>query len=290
MRATAGAVIAGLLVASGCGSGAKETAHYTTTPPTTGGPSAQPVAQRSSPPFTTARIREEVQVARASNPRLFSIFLKVPGERRCAIPDGAPSPRVYYGICKTRVRSRPTHEPSVSVTFTESWPPCPRGGGCIAAATRHHTWQVIEGEPIITAGAKLHVYATHSKGAKAPQLAWPRIGHAVQVARASDRYLSIFPAEPGNRRCAIPDGAPGTKAFRGKCSTSLSSVVSHGPSTIVTFTERWGQPASCPANGYCLVPFKHHATWKVSLVASPPRRLHVLATGLSGATPPQLYK
>jgi hypothetical protein len=53
------------------------------------------------PPLATARIREEVRVARSSNPGLFSIFPKVPGGRRCAIPADAPSPRRYQGICET---------------------------------------------------------------------------------------------------------------------------------------------------------------------------------------------
>jgi hypothetical protein len=123
------------------------------------------------PPLATARIREEVRVARSSNPGLFSIFPKVPGERRCAIPADAPSPRRYQGICETNVRSRRTMEPSVSVAFTESWwPHCPPMAACSPRALRHHTWQVIEGEPIVRPGAKLHVYATHSRGARPPQL------------------------------------------------------------------------------------------------------------------------
>ena len=77
-------------------------------------------------PLATARIREGVRVARSSNPGLYSIFPKVPGERRCSIPADAPSPRRYQGICQTSVRSRRTMEPSVSVDFTESWwPHCP---------------------------------------------------------------------------------------------------------------------------------------------------------------------
>ena len=121
------------------------------------------------PPLATARIRKEVRVARSSNLRLFSIFPAVPGERRCAIPDGAPSPRPFSGICQTSVRPRPTHEPSVSVTVTESWwPNCPPMA-CSPRLLRHHTWPVIEGEPIIKPGAKPRVYATRSRGATAPQ-------------------------------------------------------------------------------------------------------------------------
>jgi hypothetical protein len=123
------------------------------------------------PPLATARVREEVRVARSSNPGLFSIFPKAPGERRCAIPADAPSRRTYQGICQTNVRPRRTMEPSVSVDFTESWwPHCPLMAACSPRALRHHTWQIIEGEPIVRPGAKLHVYATHSRGATPPQL------------------------------------------------------------------------------------------------------------------------
>jgi hypothetical protein len=122
------------------------------------------------PPLATARTREEVRVARSSNLRLFSIFPKVPGERQCLIPDGSTQQR-FAGICQTSVRSRPTHEPSVSVTFTERWwPHCPPMAACSPRALRHHTWRVIEGETIVTPRAKLHVYATRSRGARAPQL------------------------------------------------------------------------------------------------------------------------
>jgi hypothetical protein len=75
------------------------------------------------------------------------------------------------------------------------------------------------------------------------------------------------------------------------CSTSVRPVGSHGPSAIVTFTERWvPEQTNCPANGHCLVPYKHHATWQVSVGSPLPRKLHVLTTHLSGSTPPQLYK
>lgn len=122
------------------------------------------------PLLATARIREEVRVARSSNLRLFSIFPTVPGTRRCSIPDGALGTKPIPGTCQTSVRPRRTMEPSVSVTFTESWwPHCPPMTACSPRALRHHIWQVIEGEPIVKRGAKLHVYATHSRGATAPQ-------------------------------------------------------------------------------------------------------------------------
>ena len=242
------------------------------------------------PPLATARLREEVRVARASN-ALFSIFPAVPGERRCLIPS-ADRQRRFAGICQTSVRSRRTMEPSESVTFTESWwPHCPPMVACSPRALRHHTWQVIEGETIVKPGTKPHVYAIHSRGAAAPQLASSRIREELRVARAYSRYFSIFPKVPGLKNsCSIPDGALGTKPFRGMCQTGVHPVVSHAVVAIVTFTERWGPTSSCPAHGYCPVPYEHHATWKVSLGSPLPGKLHVLATSLSGATPPQLYK
>jgi len=121
------------------------------------------------PPLATARIREEVRVARSSDRSLFSIFPKAPGERRCLIPQHGTQRR-FTGICRTSVHSRPTMEPSETVRFTESWwPHCPPMTACSPRALRHHTWQVIEGETIVTAGSKPHVFATRSRGAKPPQ-------------------------------------------------------------------------------------------------------------------------
>jgi hypothetical protein len=119
------------------------------------------------PPLARARVREEVRVARASN-RLFSIFSAVPGKEICAIPHNTRRAQDYRGICQTSVHPRPTMEPSVSVTFTENWgPSCPPGADCPAVQlTRHHTWQVIEGE---TSGPPLRIYVTRSSGATAPQ-------------------------------------------------------------------------------------------------------------------------
>lgn len=129
----------------------------------------RPIAM-TVPPLPTPRIREEVRVARSSNLRLFSIFPKVPGQRRCVIPNGAPSPKSYTGICRTSVRSRRTMEPSVRVNFSESWwPHCPPMAACSPRTLRHHTWQVIEGQPIIKPGTKPHIYAIHLRGATAPQ-------------------------------------------------------------------------------------------------------------------------
>jgi hypothetical protein len=123
------------------------------------------------PPLPTAPIREEVRIARASNPRLFSIFPTAPGEERCVIPNRTSPPHDFRGVCRTSVRPRRTMEPSWSVTFTESWgPSCPPGADCPASQlTRHHTWQVVEGETIVKPGTKPRVYATRSRGATPPQ-------------------------------------------------------------------------------------------------------------------------
>jgi hypothetical protein len=119
------------------------------------------------PPLATARLREEVRIARASN-RLFAIFPAAPGTKLCFIPHDTANG--FRGICETSVRARRTHEPSWSVSFTESWwPHCPPMAACSPRALRHHTWQVVEGETIVKAGTKPQVYATHSRGATAPQ-------------------------------------------------------------------------------------------------------------------------
>lgn len=121
------------------------------------------------PPLAPARFREEIRVARSANPRLFSIFPKVPGARRCSIPDGSTQRR-FAGICRTNVRPQPTMEPSWSVTFAESWwPHCPPMAACSPRELRHHVWQVGEGETVVTAGTKPRVGSIRSRGAKAPQ-------------------------------------------------------------------------------------------------------------------------
>jgi hypothetical protein len=123
----------------------------------------------TAPPLLTARTREEVRIARASN-RLFSIFPAVPGTRRCLIPHNTLRAQGFSGICQTSIRARRTMEPSWSVTFTESWwPHCPPMVACSPRALRHHTWQVVEGETIVKPGTKPHVDAAHSRGATAPQ-------------------------------------------------------------------------------------------------------------------------
>lgn len=158
--ATALAVIVGVFVASGCASSGKK--------PTT---SVRPTPIGVGAVTGLAR-NHEVYVARASN-RFFSIFPAVPAKRRCSIPEGGThiKPLVLHGMCQTSLRPRQTMEPSWSVTFTESWgPSCPPGADCPAfRLTRHHTWQVIEGETIVKPGTKPRIYATRSSGAPAPQ-------------------------------------------------------------------------------------------------------------------------
>ncbi|HLX33320.1 MAG TPA: hypothetical protein VKR79_11240 [Gaiellaceae bacterium] len=112
----------------------------------------------------------QIALARASN-RLFAIFPAQPGEKRCGIPEGGVHFRPLPGTCTTSIHAAATHEPALLVTFTEKWqfPPCPRGEYCAFSRTAHHTWQVIEGEPIVTATARLRIVATRQSGATAPQ-------------------------------------------------------------------------------------------------------------------------
>jgi hypothetical protein len=122
------------------------------------------------PPFPSARIHEEVRIARASHRRLFSIFPTVPGTEPCVIPRNPSPPRDFRGTCQTSVRPRRTMEPSWSVIFTERWwPHCAPTTACSLRALRHHTWQTIEGETVVTPGTEPRVYATHSYGAAPPQ-------------------------------------------------------------------------------------------------------------------------
>ncbi len=163
MRAfpTAVAVIAGALAVSGCGSSHPK--PTTQTDSSGGGTLTAGIADNY--------VNDMAQVARASN-RDFSIFPAVPGKRRCSIPVGAPSSKPFHGMCQTIVRSRPTHEPSVNVTFTETWRRLECAPDLDVACSHplaHHTWQLIEGEPIMEVGTKPRIYASHSSGATAPQ-------------------------------------------------------------------------------------------------------------------------
>lgn len=159
--APAVAVIVSVLGASGCASsGPKQTAHYAASPPTT---------SAGVPPASSRR--HEIQVARSSN-RLFAIFPLLAGERRCAIPVGGPVKTSFRGTCQTSVHRAQTHEPAMIVAFTERWrrPACaPALAAACPHPMAHHTWQVVEGEPIVTTGATFNVLATRPSGATAPQ-------------------------------------------------------------------------------------------------------------------------
>ena len=164
MRASAAAIVAGaaVLVASGCaGSGPRLTAHYTTPPETTAGLSLE-----------SPRV-QQIRLARASNPRIFSIFPAVPGRKTCGIPAGGAhrKPLLLPATCETSIRSAATHEPALVVTFTERWrfPPCPRGADCLNRLLLHSTWQVVERVPMVTTTSGLRVIATRTSGATPPQ-------------------------------------------------------------------------------------------------------------------------
>jgi hypothetical protein len=163
MRVVATAVaVASVLVASSCASsGATETStnlvHTAVTP-------IAEIAQVS--------INNAVRVARASNPRLFSIFPALPGKRRCAIPEGGPRPSSVRGTCRTSFRPNPvTQAPEWIVTFAERWliPACAPD---LDVACRHpwrlHVWRITEVGSIPTSG-KLQVESSRSSGATAPQ-------------------------------------------------------------------------------------------------------------------------
>ncbi|HEY2354081.1 MAG TPA: hypothetical protein VGH79_04180 [Gaiellaceae bacterium] len=160
MRAVAAAVgIVGALLLAGCAStGPRPSTQYTTPPETTGGLSME------SP------VVEQVALARSSND-LLSIFPARPGTTTCRIPAGGHRVKPWPATCTTRVRRARTHEPALLVSFTETWgpAPCPPGAFCPVMLPQHHTWTVVEGEPVVTAGSRLRVLATRQSGATAPQ-------------------------------------------------------------------------------------------------------------------------
>ncbi|MDX6481874.1 MAG: hypothetical protein QOG85_2384 [Gaiellaceae bacterium] len=149
MRAAITALAAAMALAvAGCGD-----AH--TAPPTTTAPSVTPSTH-------------EIALARSSN-GLLSIFPAKPGEKTCAIPEGGIHFQPLRGTCSTSIRWADTHEPELTVTFTEKWPRCLPADDCVAGGTLHHTWQVVEGATMVTASSPLHVLATRQSGATAPQ-------------------------------------------------------------------------------------------------------------------------
>lgn len=157
LKAAVGGAVGSLLL-SGCAlSGQRPTTQYTTPPETTAGVSLE-----------SPRV-QQIALARASSD-LFSIFPAKPGTGRCGIPAGGVRLKPLPGMCTTRIRAAATHEPALLVTFTERWTfRCARGADCVAAWALHHTWTVVEGEPVVTAHSRLRILATRQSGATAPQ-------------------------------------------------------------------------------------------------------------------------
>lgn len=112
----------------------------------------------------------------------------------------------------------------------------------------------------------------------------------VELARASNGLFSIFPAAPGTRKCAIPDGASAT-ALHGICQSRVAGAKTQEPALIVTFTETWNSPPCAPTD--CTGREARQHTWQVVEAASlPPQgaQLQVAATHSSGVRAPQSYK
>lgn len=115
---------------------------------------------------------QQIALARASNPRVFSIFPAKPGKQRCSIPEGGVHrrPGVLEGWCTTSIHRSDSHGPALVVTFTEKWWPCPNGAYCFfMPRLPHHTWRVIVRETSATSSSGLRVVATHQRGTAAPQ-------------------------------------------------------------------------------------------------------------------------
>jgi hypothetical protein len=116
-----------------------------------GGPST-----RAAPlPNSRIEVSSDVNAARASNPRLFSLFPRVPGEVPCTIPaiEGMHESKLA-GTCRTSVAHSVTHGryAETFVTFRESW------------GRRYSSWTLIVQRPAEK------VVATQLHGSVAPQL------------------------------------------------------------------------------------------------------------------------
>ena len=125
------------------------------------------------------------------------------------------------------------------------------------------------------------------------KLTTPRTRREIRIARASGRYLSIFPAVLGKRHCVIPDGALGAKPLHGMCSTSVRPRRTMEPSWSVTFRESWPKSVCAPDLAVACSRPMAHATWQIvegEPIVRQGARIHIYATHLSGAEPPQLYK
>jgi hypothetical protein len=136
------------LVTTGCGSG------------TAGHANARGLSAPKSANRELAVARAAIIAARATSPRLFSIFPSTIGTRSCLIPDGGlsrPVPFEVRGTCSTRLRVEPGFSGRTTVSFTEAW-----GERRVGHSPRTQTWQVIE-------AANLKPVARHSLGVTPPQ-------------------------------------------------------------------------------------------------------------------------
>jgi hypothetical protein len=122
------------------------------------------------------------------------------------------------------------------------------------------------------------------------------LARALQIARASNSELSIFPAFPGRRKCSIPRPPGGVHARvkpRGTCRTSFRNTIDAGKQRmIVTFTERWLWPPCQPGED-CVVGGHHRRhSWMVTVKRpeTPTQQPAVVATHETGAPAPQAPK
>jgi hypothetical protein len=132
-------------------------------------------------------------------------------------------------------------------------------------------------------------YTTPPETTAGLSLESPRV-QQIALARRSNRLFAIFPAQPGEKKCGIPEGGVHFKPLRGTCATSIRSAATHEPALIVAFVEEWR--FSCPRGGDCLDATQRH-TWEVvegEPVGTPSSHLRILATRERGATAPQYYK
>jgi hypothetical protein len=120
------------------------------------------------------------------------------------------------------------------------------------------------------------------------------VAQAVQVARASDRELSIFPATFGHRKCSIPRALGGIHArvepLRGTCRTSFRNVIDAGrPKTIVSFTEWWSWPPCEPGEDCVVGGHRRRHSWMVTVrrPVTATQKPVVVATHEAGAPAPQ---
>jgi hypothetical protein len=116
----------------------------------------------------------------------------------------------------------------------------------------------------------------------------------VRLARASNRFFSIYPSWPSKRRCAIPHTGLPQQAYRGTCQTRFRPALVHSPGIMtVAFTEMWRRPECAPdLDVACSHPMARH-TWQViegTRAATGRAKLQVVATHSRGATAPQEYK